>query len=399
MELDYNVDPTANQDIEPIDNNQEIEENNKESNQTEVQDQSSSQVTQEPDLNQLLNVSDEDIESKSVQELLAATPSQQETGVQNPSPEENLPESSTEQSTDTVASENTGSEEVEDYKSKWERITSEFRANGTTMKLSNPDDIIRAMQMGMNYQKKMRSLKPHLNLIKTLEQAGALEESKIKFVVDLLNHDKTAIAKLIQDSGVDTYDLPDITETGYTSKTNVVSNEELAFQEKIAELQETQSGLKILSDLQNWDDKSVSEVYADPHLLDLLASHQASGLYKDTMEIVTRDAALGKIPETMSNLDAYDYVATNLLNANPDKYKMSGVAPTQSTQPKIVGNNLAKQSQAKPVNKVPATASIPQGNRAEPNLMGVPDILNMSDEEFDKYSSFQQLAKNLNFKG
>ena len=53
-----------------------------------------------------------------------------------------------------------------DYKSAFEKVTRPFKANGIDMQVKDPEDIIRLMKMGDNYQKKMGQLKPNLNIIK-----------------------------------------------------------------------------------------------------------------------------------------------------------------------------------------------------------------------------------------
>ena len=81
----------------------------------------------------------------------------------------------------------------------YRQVTGEFKANGTTMQLTNAEDIVRAMQMGMNYQKKMQSIKPHLRTLKTLEQHGMLGEDKVKFAIDMLSHEPSAIIQLLKE--------------------------------------------------------------------------------------------------------------------------------------------------------------------------------------------------------
>lgn len=71
------------------------------------------------------------------------------------------------------------------------------------------------MQMGLNYNEKMASLKPHMRISCSLDKAGLLDESKLNHLIDLDNHKPEAIAQLIKESAIDTYSLPDLEETPY----------------------------------------------------------------------------------------------------------------------------------------------------------------------------------------
>jgi len=64
-----------------------------------------------------------------------------------------------------------------DYESAFKKVTAPFKANGVDMQVKDPDDVVRLMQMGANYQKKMSQLKPNLKLIKLLENNELLDKS------------------------------------------------------------------------------------------------------------------------------------------------------------------------------------------------------------------------------
>lgn len=280
-------------------------------------------------------------------------------------------------------------------------VTSEFRANGSTMQLSDPKDIVRAMQMGLNYQKKMQAIKPHLHILKTLEQQGLLQDDRIKFAIDLLNHNPSAISQLIKDSNIDTYELPDVEETPYVPKSQLIDNQQLVFNDTIEELNGYNHGKTILNQVQQWDDKSTTELYENPQLLITLAQQGETGLYQDTMSIIARDRALGKIPESMSDIDAYDTVASILLQNDVEgRYSNKPSTPShQPTMQQVVGNNV-RQGVQYAQKTTPSSAQITRGT-TQPSgnaLMSIPDILNMRDEDFVKFGSFEQLANSVQFK-
>ena len=264
------------------------------------------------------------------------------------------------------------------------------------MQLTNAEDIVRAMQMGMNYQKKMQSIKPHLRTLKTLEQHGMLGEDKVKFAIDLLRHDPSAISQLLKESNIDTYDLPDVEENPYQSNTTLVDEHQLKFNDTIEELGGYSHGKDILNQVQAWDDKSTTELYEKPHLLLTLAEQAETGLYQDTMSIIARDRALGKIPDTMTDIDAYDYVASTLLqNDVQGRYKHNVTTPAHQPQlQQVVGNNI-RQGVQQAARTAPAGSNITRGAATNPvnARIDVMDILNMSDDDFEALGSYENVLK------
>lgn len=269
-------------------------------------------------------------------------------------------------------------------------ITSPFKANNVQVQVKKPEDVIKFMQMGMNYQKKLAGIRPHLGALKSLEQNGLLDNEKISFMVDLMQGKPEAIAQFLKDKEVDTYNLPDIEETPYKPSNHIPSAEQLTFDETISELQETDTGRRVIQDLREWDTQSISEVYNNPKLLNTLNSHVENGLYEDTISILTREKALGNIPENTSIIDAYDEIATQLLRTQGDKYQSQ---PSTQNQPVVVGNNL--QTQPRTINQNPAKkqASMPTGSQGSNNFNFIDPltIANMTDDEIAKYGSFDEL--------
>lgn len=117
-------------------------------------------------------------------------------------------------------------------------LTSPFRANNADVQVDDPKDIRRLMQMGMNYQKKLGKIRPHLGALKSLEQNGLLDSDKLSFAIDLMNHKPEAIAQLIKESGVDTYSLPDVEATPYQAPNHIMDAKSVEFNEAVDEANE-----------------------------------------------------------------------------------------------------------------------------------------------------------------
>lgn len=313
-------------------------------------------------------------------------------------------------------------------KSFYAAVTAPFKANGQTVKLDNPDDIIRLMQMGLNYNDKMARIKPYMKAIRALNDANVLTEEKINHLIDLSKHNPAAIAQLLKQGEVDTYNLPDLETTPYQASNYMVSDQTLMFEDTVNTLSSYEEGKQVLNTVNTWDNGSLDILYQNPQYLEQMAEQFKSGLFQDTMSIITRDRALGKLPTNVPAVDLYNQVATQLLQQPNSKYskpswwnkvqepqqqtrtppqtsgqvQTSGYNPNtgqvnpsgQPMQRQVIGDNVQNnviQNNAR--NQQKQSASITRGSLNEQNLLSSPtDILNMSDEEFEI------LSRNIIFK-
>jgi len=134
---------------------------NQEPTQDTIPDGSQEATQEQPDY---LSMSDEEFEKLEQQGF---TPEPEQT---TPEQETDNQQAETEQPEDTNS---TGSEpetmSAEDFV---KQITSPFTANGRQIQVHKPEDVVRLMQMGANYNKKMEVIKPNLGMIKSLQAAG-----------------------------------------------------------------------------------------------------------------------------------------------------------------------------------------------------------------------------------
>lgn len=320
---------------------------------------------------------------------------QEETPSDNQAPEETTKtsESEPEQQTGEATEETTPLTDAEFR----QLVTASFRANHQDVQVDNPDDIRKLMQFGMNYHKKMGELAPHRKILKSLEQNGLLEADKINFAIDLLKGDKAAVAKFLKDQSIDTYELPDLEETPYQQKDYLPTDERVAFDEKTQELQGSEAGQRVLSYVKNLDQDSFYEIYTNPVILDNLQRHAENGLMNDTLAVLEKEYALGKVPANIKPIDAYGFVAEQLQKQNPSKYEPNYRAP------KVVGNNLAQnQAPKQSAPKAPSSAGIPNNTQApqrQQSYSGIDALLNADENELAKYNSWEEYlqANNINF--
>lgn len=272
-------------------------------------------------------------------------------------------------------------------------VTAEFTANGRQVRVENPEDVIRLMQMGMNYNKKMEAIKPNMGLIRTLRDNGIVEPSQLQFLLDLQKGDKAAIAKLLKDKKVDSYDLPDLEETPYVPKTEIVSTSQANFDEVLADIRTMPQGAELLQSIGNtWDDTSLEFLQSNPEAMYLVYKDKQSGMYDEVMRTIDVDKAMGRIPpewQAKPFVELYEFVATELSKQTAPVEEQQPQTNVQAT-PKVVGHNLQNPNQVVKTSVAPKSASINNTGSSQNILTEVPDFLAMSDEQFEAFAKSTQ---------
>jgi hypothetical protein len=94
--------------------------------------------------------------------------------------------------------------DLEDF---YAQVMKPFKANGRTIELKTPEEVIRLMQMGAGFGRKIQDLQPHLKTVRMLEKNDLLDPERLSFLIDINNKNPEAIKKLIKDSGIDPLDF------------------------------------------------------------------------------------------------------------------------------------------------------------------------------------------------
>ena len=271
-----------------------------------------------------------------------------------------------------------------DYKVQYEALLSPFKANGKDIKVDTVEDARSLMQMGANYNKKMASLKPNLKLVKMLDNHDLLSEEKLNYLIDLSKKDPEAIKKLVKDSGLDPLDI-DTENIAYKPNAYNVSDNEVALDGILDDIRDTSSFNTTIDIIGNkWDEASKDMIAKDPNIIRVINEHVGSGIYKKVSEVVERERILGRLVG-LSDIEAYKQVG-DAINSNGGFSDPVQATPTQpiSTSKSNSVNKANNPVDPKLVNKRKAAGSTKsQAGKAKPEY----DILNMSDEEFEKMSS------------
>lgn len=261
---------------------------------------------------------------------------------------------------------------------KLDQIFSPFKANGKEMKVDNIDDVRSLMQMGANYNKKMAGLKPNLKLLKMLENNDLLDEAKLNYLIDLDKKNPDAVTKLLKDSQLDPDELDIEAESSYKPNTYTVNDKEVELDDTLNEIRDTPSYATTLTIISNkWDESSRAALLDNPAGIKVLNDHVDQGIYDIISSAVETERMFGRIPNGMSDLDAYKQVG-DAINAR------GGFNPSNSTsESKIVSGRPATKSVDPSVNsKKKAASSTKSSPKGKPKSDFNP--LALSDAEFEK---------------
>lgn len=275
-------------------------------------------------------------------------------------------------------------EEVTAEKAFFDRVTAEFQANGKAYKIDSAEDVVSLMQKGLNYNQKMATMKPGMKVLKALQEQGIESVEDLGFLLDLKAKKPEAIARLIQESGIDAYELNEEKAQAYQPSVPQVSDEVVNFEMTAKSLEGNPHFGTVVQQLGTYDEHTKQEIFKNPHLLNLLTEHVQNGYYDKICARLEQEQAVGRL-NGMPFLQAYDTVG-NMLFGQPQQQ-----APVQ--QPVVIPTQVAT-----PVATPVATKPKPSNNAARQAAAGTQgtsaqvqqynftpeDIWNMSPEEFAK---------------
>jgi hypothetical protein len=262
------------------------------------------------------------------------------------------------------------------YKELYNEVFKPFKANGKEIQVESPEDVRQLMQMGANYNKKMAALKPHLKIVKMLENNGLLDEAKLSYLIDLDKKNPKAIAKLVGESQIDPMDLDVNSGKEYAPNTYTVSDGEMALEQVLSDIRDTSAYSTTLDVVNNkWDDASRRAILSNPESLKVINNHIEAGVYDKVMAIVDRERLLGRL-QGVSDIDAYKQIGTAMQQQGHFG---------KSQKPQMGRSNVSTDKQQTMADKKKA-AAVPTGKGKQNGPSDNINPLEMSDEEFEKYA-------------
>ena len=203
-----------------------------------------------------------------------------------------------------------------DYAAIGKQLMSEFKANGTTMKMKSVEDAIQLMQMGANYHKKMAGLKPSLKTLKLLENNGLLDDAKLNYLIDLSQKKPEAITQLLKDSKIDPMTIDLETEQTYQPQQRTVNDTDILLDEVLDSISDSPTYSKTLTVLgEEWDAGSRAAIVKNPEIIRAINAHMENGIYDQVAQSIAYERSLGKLVG-LSDFDAYQRVGSYMHENN-----------------------------------------------------------------------------------
>lgn len=274
--------------------------------------------------------------------------------------------------------------EVTAEKAFYDKITGGFQANGKEYKIDNADDAVKLMQMGLNYNQKMAAIKPSMKIVKALADQGITDLDQLSYLIDLKNKKPEAIAKLVQESGIDAYELNEDKAKDYVPTEVHVDEARMVFDEVAQSLSTNPSFPKVVTHLQGYDEQTKQEIFNKPQLLSLLTDHVEKGFYDKIVAQVEIQQALGHMVG-VPFLQAYDRIGEAMFGGSAPSAPVQQAAPVQAPVPQPVPVTVATKPNPSNNAARQAAAGIKPASAQTQKLTLTPEQLwNMSDEEFAK---------------
>lgn len=276
------------------------------------------------------------------------------------------------------------------YQAQVEELFKPFKANGRDIKVDSIEEARRLMQMGANYNKKMTGLKPHLTMLKMLENNGLLSEEKIGFLIDLDKKNPEAISKLIKDSGINPLDISVDKAGDYKPGDHRVDESEVELDNVLDDLKVSKHYSQLLNIVgTEWDAKSRALVASNPNVLRGLNAQMENGIYDLVATEMVRQRALGSL-SGLSDLEAYRQVGDAMNSDGKFDHILKpagqpGQGGQQAPAAKVIVNPNPKKADDDKREQQRRAAAPARG--AAPAAKAKTDFnpLALSDEEFAKF--------------
>lgn len=260
----------------------------------------------------------------------------------------------------------------------YHRVLSPFKANGKEIAPRSVDDIVKLMEMGANYTKKMQEISPYRKAILSLDRLGLLEENKLNYLIDLHNKKPEAIKKLLQDSEYDPMDMDyddGAEQPEYVPSNNIISDAEARLDEVLDNVQSLPGGNETLEVVhKTWDAQSKKVLGESPELLEAIHTQRQNGIYDQIVQEVERMRVLGQIPAHVSFIQAYRSVGDEL-NAQGAFTGKVQKAPRPTTV--TTGRTRATVNNDKRAKSASITRGKPQKGKGR-----IVDLTDTSDDDF-----------------
>lgn len=211
-----------------------------------------------------------------------------------------------------------------------------IKANGKEYDMSI-DELKQMASKGMDYVKKTTALKPYRTMIAAMEQNG-LSAEDINLLIDLKKGNKEAIAKIVSDSKIDVYDIPD--SSNYTPTEYRVQESQLDMKEMIADISKDSEFSRTSDIYSKLDENSRTAINSNPAMLAGLHQDIKSGLFDKVLPYAEKRAMIDGYSQPF--LKYYMEAGSEYLkNVNTQNNQIKSQQQIKATTPINRDNKLA----------------------------------------------------------
>lgn len=273
-------------------------------------------------------------------------------------------------------------EEEIDYKAFYDEVTAPIRADGRDFTIKSSEDLRNLVSKGLDYTQKTQQIAPYRKTLAFLRDNNALDDTKLSYMVDLINKDEKAVKQLIREMTAEPkeegqrklefYDLDpeqeDEQNRYHFQNKNTITDEQLNFRETFDEVNASEGGNAFLNKInQKFDSSSLDYLYQNPHAIKLLYQADRAGQFDQIMDKMQYNDMIH--PENVQRENTITrFMKTG--QSMPELFPQN----QQPTQQQVV-QQRQQQNRVK-------SASIPRASGAKSRTFV--DPLDMSDEEFKK---------------
>ena len=280
--------------------------------------------------------------------------------------------------------EETGNKEEADkaYQDAFELLYGKpIKASGREVQLRNPEHAMNFIEMGVDYNKKMHAMKPHMRTLKTLEKEGLLDPSKeerLNLLIEIEKGNKDALKRFIAESDIDPLDLADeeVIEEGrqYTPQNHLVTQAEIEIEEALNSIEGSPSQARTLDVMtKQFDAKSRQVISENPRYIVALNNDIESGIYDQVMETAQYRRDMRQVPDNMSDMELY----INIVSEAAQNQNQPAPVLNEQTKPDKPKNSASKRR------RVAMGGSRSSSKPAKKEYDPI-EVMSMSDDDFEK---------------
>ncbi len=270
-----------------------------------------------------------------------------------------------------------------------------FKIDGQDITVSDPADINRLLERGLNSAAEAKLALPAQKLAQMLSNNKITTDAQLNHLLDIANGDKGALRQLLKDKGIDSYDLASPegeakAEDEYKPTDHTVTDNTIALNRVLDSLQDSES-FATTADvvMEQWDPVSRQVFMDNPNNFKVLNAQVADGTYEVINTEIKKLGIMGKLPAGESQFQIYQLVG-NTMYANKQLPGQTPEAVAETNlQPETVPAQLTPEQRLQQAANVQKRKRAVAPNRSVPNhttqqVAAPSDVYASSDDDFIK---------------